>query len=63
VRPDADDDVSRGRCRWGAKCRVEVELVATGRTMAHVTGVIRDMEGRVCVSCVHEKVVFHGPKL
>jgi hypothetical protein len=36
----------------GAKCRVEVELVAAGRTMAHVTGVIRDMEGRVCVVCM-----------
>jgi acyl-coenzyme A thioesterase 13 len=47
----------------GAQCRVELELVAAGRMMANVKGVIRDSEGRVCVSCMHDKGVFHGPSL
>jgi hypothetical protein len=29
--------------------------VAAGMAMAHVTGMTKDMEGRVCVSCVHDK--------
>ena len=47
----------------GTKCRVEADLMSAGRTLAHVRGVIRDADGKVCVSCVHDKAVVQEPKL
>ena len=46
-----------------AKVRIEVEMVSPGRTLAHVRGEIKDMEGKVCVSCVHDKAVRQAPRL
>jgi hypothetical protein len=34
--------------------------VAAGMAMAHVTGMTKDMEGRVYVSCVHDKGLSMG---
>jgi acyl-coenzyme A thioesterase 13 len=38
--------------------RVESEVVSAGRTLAHVRGFIKTMDGKVCVSCTHDKHVF-----
>jgi acyl-coenzyme A thioesterase 13 len=47
----------------GAKVKVECHAVAIGRSMANLSGVIKTMDGKVCVTCVHDKVVFQGSKL
>lgn len=38
--------------------RVESEVVSAGRTLAHVRGEIKTLDGKVCVSCTHDKHVF-----
>ena len=38
--------------------RVESEVVSAGKTLAHVRGSIVTLEGKVCVSCTHDKHVF-----
>lgn len=54
----------------GAECVVECWVVAAGRRTACVRGEIRlkdpgsnDGEDKVCVECVHDKVVFQRAKL
>lgn len=47
----------------GAKVKVECQAVAIGRRMANLSGVIKTMDGKACVTCVHDKAVFEGPKL
>ena len=38
--------------------RVESEVVSAGKSLAHVRGAIVTMDGKVCVSCTHDKYVF-----
>jgi acyl-coenzyme A thioesterase 13 len=47
----------------GAKVKVECNAVAISKRMANLSGVIRTMDGKACVNCVHDKVVFEGSKL
>ena len=47
----------------GAKVKVECHAVAISKRMANLYGVIKTMDGKACVTCVHDKVVFEGSKL
>jgi acyl-coenzyme A thioesterase 13 len=47
----------------GTKCRVECEVVAAGKNTALVRGVIKTMDGKICVHCAHDKAVFKKAKL
>jgi len=42
----------------GMKCIVECWVVAAGKRTANVRGEIRSLDGKICVSCVHDKAVF-----
>lgn len=37
------------------------EVVSAGRRIAQVRGTMRNGEGKVCASCLHEKVQAGGP--
>lgn len=45
----------------GSKAIVECEVQAAGRNTANVVGKIF-VDGKLCVSCVHDKAVFQSPK-
>jgi acyl-coenzyme A thioesterase 13 len=47
----------------GTKCLVECEVVAAGKNTALVRGVIKTMDGKACVHCVHDKAVFKKANL
>lgn len=48
----------------GTECVVECWVVAAGKRTANVRGEIRTKkDGKVCVSCVHDKAVFERAKL
>jgi len=47
----------------GTRVRVESEVVTHGRTTANIRGTIRTLDGKVCVSCVHDKVIIPKEKL
>lgn len=48
----------------GAKVRIECEVIAAGKTTAHIRGIIKNQkDGKVCVTCEHDKAVIAGPKL
>lgn len=49
--------------RKGTKVKVEAEVVSVGRTMANVRGVIKTLDGKPCVTCMHDQVIVAGPKL
>lgn len=40
------------------KVIVECEVVAAGKNTALVRGDIKTLDGKTCVSCVHDKAVF-----
>ncbi len=42
----------------GAKVTVESEVHAAGRNTANIVGKIYNSEGKLCVTCVHDKAVF-----
>jgi uncharacterized protein (TIGR00369 family) len=42
----------------GAKVTVECEVLAAGRNTANVLGKVYNEEGKLCVTCVHDKAVF-----
>lgn len=41
----------------GTTVTVEAELVSVGRTMVNLKGLIRTEDGKVAVTCVHDKVI------
>ncbi|KAH8762377.1 thioesterase superfamily protein [Hyaloscypha finlandica] len=45
----------------GTQVVLECEVVAAGKRMAQVRGTMRNDEGKVCASCLHEKVQTGGP--
>jgi acyl-coenzyme A thioesterase 13 len=47
----------------GTECVVECWVVAAGKRTANVSGEIRTKDGKVCVTCVHDKAVFERAKL
>lgn len=47
----------------GAKVRVVCEAVSAGRTLAHCKGQIELDNGKVAVTCIHDKAIIHRPKL
>ena len=46
----------------GANVKVECHAVAISKRMVNLFGVIKTMDGKACVICLHEQVVFEGPK-
>ncbi|KAL9617095.1 MAG: hypothetical protein Q9160_008085 [Pyrenula sp. 1 TL-2023] len=42
----------------GTTVRVECDIVAAGRNTANLQGTIKTLDGKVCVTCVHDKVAF-----
>ena len=40
--------------RFIADCRI----VSAGKGLANLTGEIKTLDGKVCVSCVHDKAIF-----
>lgn len=46
----------------GAKVRVSAEVVHTGKKMVHLTGALRTLDGKLCITCVHDKAIV-TPKL
>ena len=48
----------------GTTVRIECKVVAAGKNTANVTGVMKTLDGKTCVTCVHDKAVFSKrPKL
>ena len=47
----------------GAKVKVECHANSISKRMANLTGVIKTMDGKKCVVCIHDRVVFEAPKL
>jgi len=47
----------------GTKVKVLCRVIAAGKNTANVYGEIRTMDGKICVTCVHDKAVFQAPKL
>lgn len=62
--------VSRSLAVWfhrplptGMKLRMECSVVMAGKRMATVRAVLKDCEGRICASCIHEKYFLDDPKI
>ena len=47
----------------GTRVRVESEVVTHGKTMANIRGAIITLDGKVCVTCTHDKVIIPVQKL
>lgn len=46
----------------GTKVKISCHVVAAGRTTAHMRGVMTTMDGKVCVTCDHDKAIFSKPR-
>lgn len=42
----------------GVKTRISCRIVAAGRNLANLSGEIRSPDGKVLVTCIHDKAVF-----
>ena len=42
----------------GMKVTIECTAMAVGKTTANIVGVMKNPEGKVCVTCIHDKAVF-----
>lgn len=47
----------------GTKVFLDCEVVAAGKNLANIKGTMRKADGKVCVTCIHDKVALAGPKL
>ncbi|KAH7402402.1 HotDog domain-containing protein [Phaeosphaeria sp. MPI-PUGE-AT-0046c] len=47
----------------GEKIRVKCRVVSIGKRMANLTGEIVTPDGKICVSCVHDKVILERVKV
>jgi uncharacterized protein (TIGR00369 family) len=47
----------------GEKIRVRCRIVSTGKRMANLTGEIVTPDGKICVSCVHDKAILERAKV
>lgn len=47
----------------GTKVFVDCEVVAVGRSMANLKGTMRTGDGKVCITCIHDKATEAKPKL
>ena len=45
----------------GTKVKIDCQFIAAGRTTANVQGQIKTMDGKVCVTCVHDKALLPIP--
>ena len=43
----------------GTTVRIECEVVAAGKSTANIWGAIKTLDGKTCVTCVHDKAVFN----
>lgn len=42
---------------------VDCEVVAAGKNMANLRGTMRTADGKVCITCIHDKAAVIRPKL
>jgi acyl-coenzyme A thioesterase 13 len=47
----------------GTKVFVDCEVVAAGKNLAHLKGIMKTADGKVCITCTHDKAAVHRPKL
>ena len=47
----------------GTKVFVDCEVVAVGKSMANLKGTMRNADGKICITCIHDKATVAGPKL
>jgi acyl-coenzyme A thioesterase 13 len=47
----------------GTKVKIECEVIAGGKNTANLWGAIKTMDGKTCVTCVHDKVIFNSDSL
>lgn len=47
----------------GTEVILDCEVVAAGKKMANLKGIMRTADGKACVTCVHDKAAFEVPKL
>lgn len=47
----------------GTKAFLDCEVVAAGKNMANIKGTMRTADGKVCVSCIHDRAATARPKL
>lgn len=47
----------------GQTVRVACRPISVGKKYANVYGEIQSLDGKVCVTCTHDKAVFEAPKL
>lgn len=47
----------------GTKVFVNCEVVAVGKNMANIKGTMKTADGKVCVTCIHDKATQQRPKL
>lgn len=42
----------------GTAVSVECDIVASGKSLVHLTGIIKSLDGKVCVNSTHDKAIF-----
>ncbi len=47
----------------GTKVYVDCEVVAVGKSMANLKGTMKTADGKVCITCIHDKATGAIPKL
>jgi acyl-coenzyme A thioesterase 13 len=47
----------------GIQVSVDCEVVAAGKNMANLRGTMRTADGKVCITCIHDKAAVIRPKL
>jgi acyl-coenzyme A thioesterase 13 len=47
----------------GTKVFVDCEVVAAGKNLANLRGTMKTADGKVCITCTHDKVAVPSPKL
>jgi len=47
----------------GAKVRIICEVVSAGKRLANCKGHIETLDGKICVTCIHDKAIVARPKL
>ncbi len=47
----------------GTEVLVDCEVVAVGKSMASLKGTMKTADGKVCITCIHDKATVARPKL
>jgi acyl-coenzyme A thioesterase 13 len=47
----------------GTRVFLDCEVVAAGKGLAHLQGTMRTADGKVCITCIHDRAAVANPKL